>query len=102
MEVIKKATKINDGNSADNKKQQETFTKEQEKAREERIGKAAQAFNKYHLAYANDYNLETEEVVAAAFLENLNCREFFPKRLGGKEGYDKICKEIAAWFEQNK
>lgn len=90
------------GQTAKNQPQQERFAQEQEKAAWERIGYAAEAFNRYHKAYGTDSGLSQEELVAAAYLENLNLREFYPPELGGPEGYDKICKEVWEWFEKNK
>ena len=99
-DLEKDATKVNDGAKADPDKQQ--YEQRRAEERTERIARATHAFNKFHIAYARDHNLEPEEVVAAAYLENLNCREFFPPRLGGTKKYDEICSEVLAWFEENK
>jgi hypothetical protein len=92
--------KVTDGAKADPKKQ--NFLGRVDKDREERIGKAAEAFNAYHIAYAKDHNLEPDEVVAAGYLENLNCRSFYPPHLGGIPSYDRICEGVYSWFEANK
>jgi len=78
------------------------LAKESYKAQIERIGAAAEAFNAFHKAYAVDFNLSEEELVSAGMLENLNCREFYPPNLGGKEGYDILSDRIYTWFEDNK
>jgi len=82
--------------------QEERFTKHRENEAWERIGKAAQDFNKYHQAYATDHNLSPEELVAATYLENLNMRYFYPEDLGGPDHYDTLCKSVWEWFEENK
>jgi hypothetical protein len=75
---------------------------EGEKAYWERVGKAAEAFNAFHKAYGTDFNLEPEEIVSAMYLEILNWKEFYPENLGGPKHFDEICKEVWAWFEDNK
>jgi hypothetical protein len=90
------------GSSADVEKQQQILAEEAAKGKEERIAKAAEYFNAMHKAYARDHMLSEDEVVAAMFLENLNCREFYPEELGGTEEYDRVTGEILAWFEANK
>lgn len=72
------------------------------KASEERIGAAAEAFNKFHKAYATDFNLREEELIAAMYLEVLNWQEFYPDELGGKERFKEICDQTWKWFEKNK
>lgn len=64
-----------------------------------RVGECTQSLNKFLEIYANDHDLSPEEVMAAVYLENLNNREFYP---GGTEKYDTICKDIWAWFQENK
>jgi hypothetical protein len=73
-----------------------------EKASWERIGTTTESFNSMHQAYASDYGLTPEELAAAVYLENLNMREFFPEDLGGKQGYDTLCKAVWEWFEEQK
>jgi len=79
----------------------EKIQEEAEKAAWERIGSAAENFNKYVKAYATDHALETEELVAAMYLEILNWRKFYPEDLGGVERFDTICKQVNDWFEAN-
>ena len=90
------------GSTANVEKQQKVLAEEASKAKEERILAAAEYFNKMHKVYARDYMLSEDEVVAAMFLENLNCREFYPEELGGTEEYDRVTSEMFAWFEENK
>lgn len=96
------AEKFSDGASADAEKQQSRLDEEAAKAKETRIGAAAEAFNKYHKGYATDHRLSEDELVAAMHLELLNWREFWPKELGGVERFDEICDETYTWFEENK
>lgn len=103
MEIdINEKVKVSDGATADKDRQEKEFKTKQAEARTERIGHAAEIFNKYHVAYASEHNLEPDELVAAVFLENLNCREFYPSRLGGPAGYDQICQQVSDWFQKNK
>ena len=67
-----------------------------------RVGRAAEAFNKFHRAYATEEGLTKEEFMAAVYLENLNMREFTPKEDGGSEYYDHICKLTWEEFERKK
>lgn len=90
------------GKSVDIEKSKKIFTATQEASWWERVGKAAEAFNRMHLAYANDYKLEPEEIAAAVYLENLNMREFYPTSLGGLPSYDALCKATWEWFGQQK
>ena len=96
------ANKFSDGAVADVSRQQKALDKEKKEAHEHRIGSAAEAFNKYHQAYATDYNLSEEELVKALYLEALNVKEFYPVELGGKERVDELCQEAFDWFEENK
>jgi len=96
------AKKISDGARADDQKQGEKLQEESVKAQEERVGAAAEAFNKFHLAYATDHNLSEEDVVKAAYLELLNLKEYYPQELGGSTRVEELCKEMWAWFEKNK
>ena len=82
--------------------QDKRFIEEQEKAAWERIGHAAESFNAFHKAYATDHGLTQEELIGAAYLENLNLREFYPQESGGPKAYDEVCKRIWQWFELNK
>ena len=90
------------GSSADKEKQQKILAEASAKAKTERIGKAAEYFNAMHKAYARDYALSEDEVVAAMFLENLNCREYYPEEHGGTEEFDRITTDVLAWFDENK
>lgn len=90
------------GQTVDLKKSQEIMADAQEKAAWERIGRAAEAFNKMHQAYATDYALTPEELSCAVYLENVNMREFFPEDLGGTKGYDALCKAVWNWFSEQK
>ena len=96
------AEKFSDGSSAQQKKQEALLQEEAAKASWDRIGKAAESFNKMHKAYGTDFNLEAEEVVKAMYLEILNWREFYPRAMGGPERFDALCKEVFGWFEENK
>lgn len=91
-----------DGQSVDMDKSKKVFQEAQENAWWERVGKATEAFNAMHLSYAKDFHITPEEVAAAVYLENLNMREFYPAEMGGKEGYDELCKAVWSWFEQQK
>lgn len=82
--------------------QDKRFFEKQEELAWERIGRAAEAFNAFHKAYGTDHGLSQEELIAAAYLENLNLREFYPTDLGGASAYDEHCKKVWAWFERNK
>jgi hypothetical protein len=82
--------------------QEERLMEHREEAAWERIGKAAKAFNEFHQAYGVDHNLSVQEVMAAAYLENLNIKEYYPEELGGPDGYDAECKAVWEWFEANK
>lgn len=90
------------GKSVNVDRSNKVFIEAQETAWWERVGKAAEAFNAMHLAYANDFRLTAEEISAAVYLENLNMREFFPENIGGAKGYDDLCKAVWHWFEQQK
>lgn len=96
------AVKVNDGAAADREKQEKKLEQDAYDAKIERIGMAAEAFNRYHKAYGTDHHLEPEELIAGIHLELLNCREFYPKELGGKATFDAICDETHKWFEENK
>lgn len=82
--------------------QDKRFMEEQEKAAWERIGRAAESFNAFHKAYATDHGLTREELIGAAYLENLNLREFYPQEFGGPKEFDEVCKRVWEWFELNK
>jgi hypothetical protein len=90
------------GKSVDLAKSKKIFTETQETSWWERVGKTAEAFNRMHLAYANDYQLDPEEIAAAVYLENLNMREFYPTNLGGLKSYDELCVATWKWFEEQK
>ncbi len=75
---------------------------EAEKAAWERIGAAAENFNKYVKVYGTDHALEAEEIISAMYLEILNWREFYPKDLGGIERFDQVCKLVNDWFQEHK
>lgn len=108
--------KFSDGATADVARQKQALkdykSKEPESAatdvpnipkdRMERIGRAAETFNKYHKLYSQDHGLPEEELVAAIALEMYNCREWYPKNLGGTPKFDIITDEIYRWFEANK
>jgi hypothetical protein len=96
------AEKFSSGSKADTTRQQKTLEEEARKAREHRIGTAAEAHNNYVKAYATDHNMELEEIVAAMHLDMLNWREFYPKEEGGTKRYDEICDNTYLWFEENK
>ena len=96
------AQKFSDGSKAKKDKQEAVLHKEAAKASWERIGKAAENFNGMHKSYGTDFNLEAEEVVKAMYLEILNWREYYPLDMGGPERFDALCKEVFAWFEENK
>ncbi len=96
------ADRFSDGATADNKKQQEKLDAERLQAHEERIGKAAEEFNRFHKAYATDYALTEEELVKTVYLELLNLKEFYPEELGGSKRVDELCREAFKWFEENK
>lgn len=68
----------------------------------QRVGAAAEAYNKFHRIYATDHQLTSEEEAAAVYLEVLNIRTFYPKEIGGPERYDALCKMVWEWFEKNK
>jgi len=87
------------GGSADRDKQNEKLRAESLKAHEERVGKAAEAFNGYHKLYASDHALSGEEVVKAVYLELLNLREFYPENMGGPLRVDDLCEETYTWFK---
>jgi len=82
--------------------QEERLMEHSEEAAWMRIGKAAHAFNNFHKAYATDHGLTQDELIAAAYLENLNLREWYPPELGGAQHYDEQCKKVWEWFEENK
>ena len=89
------------GKSADVKKQEEILVKAQS-SREDfysRVGSCTQSLNQFLRAYARDYSLSQEEVIAAVYLENLNNRTFYEK---GAVPFDEICKDVFDWFEENK
>jgi hypothetical protein len=96
------ADKFSDGAAANVNKQQDKLNEEKQKAHEERVGSAAEAFNRYHKAYATDYGISEEELVKAVYLELLNLKEFYPADLGGEKRFDEMTEEVFAWFEQNK
>ena len=87
------------GGSADRDKQNERLRAEAKKAHEERVGKAAEAFNSYHKLYASDHALSGEEVVKAVYLEMLNIKEFYPADIGGPQRVDELCTEVYEWFK---
>lgn len=91
-----------DGQSVNMERSNAILAEAREKNSWDRIGKAAEAFNKMHQAYATDFGLTEEELSAAVYLENLNMRDFFPPNLGGPEAYDKLCKATWEWFEEQK
>ena len=90
------------GGAADRNKQNEILQAEAQKAHEERVGKAAEAFNGYHKLYASDHGLTGEEVVKAVYLELLNIKEFFPESMGGQKRIDELCTETYEWFQTQK
>jgi hypothetical protein len=90
------------GQSVDITRSNKILAEAAERTSWERIGKATEAFNAMHQAYATDFGLTAEELSAAVYLENLNMREFFPAELGGLKGYDELCKATWAWFEEQK
>lgn len=96
------AVKVSNGSQANAEKQTKVLMEAAVKASHERIGLAAEAFNKMHKAYATDYALEVDELIKAMYLEILNWKEFFPKDLGGPAQFDVYCKEIYDWFVMNK
>ncbi len=89
-----------DGSKADSGKQEAAFNAESLKAHEERVGGAAEAFNKFHKAYATDYALTEEELVKGIYLELLNLKEFYPEELGGQERFDELCHQTHLWFKE--
>lgn len=91
-----------DGQQADANRQNEQLQKEAQKAHWTRVGKGAEAFNKFHKAYATDFSLTEEELIKVMYLEILNWKEFYPEDLGGSQRFDELCKEAWAWFEENK
>jgi len=96
------ADKFSDGATANIDKQQQKLDEEKKKAHEDRVGKAAEKFNKFHKAYAMDHGITGEEIVKAAYLELLNLKEFYPSELGGPARVDELCGEVYTWFEKNK
>lgn len=90
------------GQSVNMERSNKILAEAAEKTSWERIGKAAEAFNAMHQAYATDFGLTAEELSAAVYLENLNMREFYPNELGGRKGYDDLCKATWEWFENQK
>ncbi len=96
------AEKFSEGAEADMSKQEKALQEEQQKAHEERVGKATEEFNRFHKAYATDYNLTEEELVKATYLELLNLKEFYPKELGGSARVDEVCREAWEYFEKHK
>lgn len=96
------ANKFSDGSNANYNKQESILVTEAANASWERVGHAAEYFNKVHRIYATEQSLDTEELVRAVYLELLNMKEFFPKDLGGPDKFDEFCKEAFAWFEENK
>lgn len=87
---------------ADKERADKARKEAEEKAFWQSVGRAAEAYNKFHKIYATDHNLTPEEEAAAVYLELLNIREFFPQELGGSKRYDEICKGVWEWFEKNK
>jgi thymidine phosphorylase len=88
------------GASVDINKQKKILIENMEKAAQERIGNAAEAFNKYHLAYAKDHGLDIDELISAIYLEMLNCRQFHPAEHGGTPAFDKTCENVYVWFQE--
>ncbi len=87
------------GGTADRDKQNKILAAESMKAHEERVGQAAESFNKFHKLYASDHSLDAEEVVKGVYLELLNLKEFYPDHMGGKKRVDEICTETFEWFK---
>ena len=88
------------GGTADRDKQNKVLAEKSREAHEERVGKAAEAFNSYHKLYASDHALDAEEVVKAVYLELLNLKEFYPENMGGTKRVDEICSETYEWFKK--
>lgn len=92
------AKRFSDGSKANKKKQTDILNDEHWK----RVGEATEYFNRVHKLYATDQGLSVEEFAKALYLELLNCKEFFPKDLGGPRKFDEYCKAAYDWFQANK
>jgi hypothetical protein len=90
------------GGTGDAEKAMAARAKVEESSFWKRVGKATEAYNKFHKIYATDHELTPEEEAGAVYLELLNIREFFPVELGGTKRYDELCKLVWEWFEKNK
>jgi hypothetical protein len=79
---------------------QETLQKKQEEDFFNRVGACTESLNKYLKAYARDYGLSPEEIIASVYLENCNNRYYFPEELGGKNKFDQITTDVWNWFKE--